>query len=224
MVTKDLSTCSRLYCKYVTHQLHQHSLVQKENRHLASGNKQPKILFSCQIKCAVVTNVYVFPEGPVLLEQRNSHEKLPLDYVESVAVKEELLSLVQPEESFYECRKQDFCSQKRELCLILFNKMLLNFCSVYNLSSPLTLTLREVACSNVLPVMACDSSKMKNKFSEDWLVDTYFREVETFQKLPEFLQEVSANMFFFPGEQMKALLATLETMVEAYQLFNLLSS
>ncbi|KFO59829.1 Ankyrin repeat domain-containing protein 32, partial [Corvus brachyrhynchos] len=153
--------------------------------------------------------------GPVLLEQRNSHEKLPLDYVESVAVKEELLSLVQPGESFYECRKQDFCSQKRELCLILFNKMLLNFCSVYNLSSPLTLTLREVACSNVLPVMACDSSKMKNKFSEDWLVDVYFREVETFQKLPQFLQEVSANMFFFPGEQTKALLAALETMVEA---------
>ncbi|XP_068858367.1 SMC5-SMC6 complex localization factor protein 1 isoform X2 [Aphelocoma coerulescens] len=162
--------------------------------------------------------------GPVLLEQRNSHEKLPLDYVESVAVKEELLSLVQPGESFYECRKQDFCSQKRELCLILFNKMLLNFCSVYNLSSPLTLTLREVACSNVLPVMACDSSKMKNKFSEDWLVDAYFREVETFQKLPQFLQEVSANMFFFPGEQTKALLAALETMVEAYQLLNLFSS
>ncbi|XP_075382575.1 SMC5-SMC6 complex localization factor protein 1 isoform X2 [Mycteria americana] len=160
--------------------------------------------------------------GPVLLQQRDSNGKLPLDYVESIPVKQELLNVVHPEEnieSFYERTEQDFCSQQRELWLILFNKMLLNFCAVYNLSSPFTLTLREVACSNVLPVMARDNCKMKNTFSADWLVDTYFRELETFQKLPQFLQEISANMFFFPGEQMKALLATLETMVEAYQLF-----
>ncbi|XP_050185262.1 SMC5-SMC6 complex localization factor protein 1 isoform X2 [Myiozetetes cayanensis] len=165
--------------------------------------------------------------GPILLQQRNSNGKLPLDCVESVALKEELLNLVHPEESiesFYEWMEQEFCSQQRELCLILFNKLLLNFCSVYNLSSPLTLTLREVACSNVLPVMAYDNSKMKNTFSEDWLVNTYFKELETFQKLPQFLQEISANMFLFPGEQMKVLLATLETMVEAYQLLNLSSS
>ncbi|KAM6363097.1 SMC5-SMC6 complex localization factor protein 1 [Pluvialis apricaria] len=160
--------------------------------------------------------------GAVLLQQRDFDGRLPLDYVESVPVKQELLNVVHPEEnieSFYERTEQDFCRQQRELWLILFSKMLLNFCSVYNLSSPFTLTLREVACSNVLPVMAHDNCKMKNTFSADWLVDTYFREVETFQKLPQFLQEISANMFFFPGEQMKALLATLETMVEAYQLF-----
>ncbi|XP_074992648.1 SMC5-SMC6 complex localization factor protein 1 isoform X1 [Calonectris borealis] len=160
--------------------------------------------------------------GPVLLQQRDSNGKSPLDYVESVAVKQELLNVVHPEEdieSFSERTEQDFCSQQRELWLILYNKMLLNFCSVYNLSSPFTLTLREVACSNVLPVMAHDNCKMKNTFSADWLVDTYFGELETFQKLPQFLQEISANMFFFPGEEMKALLATLETMVEAYQLF-----
>uniref|UniRef100_A0A8C5X8I8 Ankyrin repeat domain-containing protein 32 n=1 Tax=Malurus cyaneus samueli TaxID=2593467 RepID=A0A8C5X8I8_9PASS len=159
--------------------------------------------------------------GPILLQQ-SSKEKFPLDYVESIAIKEELLNIVHPGqsiESFHESKEQDFCSHQRELCLILFNKMLLNFCSVYNLSSPLTLTLREVDCSNVLPIMACDSSKIKNTFSEDWLVDMYFRELETFQKLPQFLQEISANIFFFPSEQMKALLATLETMVEACHLF-----
>ncbi|KAF1463209.1 SMC5-SMC6 complex localization factor protein 1, partial [Spheniscus demersus] len=161
--------------------------------------------------------------GPVLLQQRDSNGKLPLDYVESIPVKQELLNVVHPEEnieSFCERTEQDFCSQQRELWLILFNKMLLNFCSVYNLSSPFTSTLREVACSNVLQVMDRDNCKMKNTFSADWLVDTYFRELETFQNLPQFLQEISANMFFFPGEQMKALLATLETMVEAYQLFS----
>ncbi|KAL2294715.1 hypothetical protein Nmel_008458, partial [Mimus melanotis] len=158
--------------------------------------------------------------GPVLLEQRNSHDKLPLDYVESVTVKEELLNLVYPGESienFYERREQDFCNQKKELCLISFTKMLLNFCSVYNLPTPLTITLRAVACSNVLPIMVCDSSKMKNAFSGHWLVDAYFKELETFEKLPQFLQEISESMLFFPGEHAKALLAVLETMVEPCQ-------
>ncbi|XP_032940812.1 SMC5-SMC6 complex localization factor protein 1 isoform X3 [Catharus ustulatus] len=158
--------------------------------------------------------------GPVLLEQRNSHDKLPLDYVESDTVKEELLNLVYPGESienFNKCREQDFCNQKKELCLISFTKMLLNFCSVYNLSTPLTVTLRAVACSNVLPVMVCNNSKMKYAFSGDWLVDAYFKELETFEKLPQFFQEISGNMLFFPGEHAKALLAVLETMVEPCQ-------
>ncbi|XP_066037384.1 SMC5-SMC6 complex localization factor protein 1 isoform X2 [Chamaea fasciata] len=165
--------------------------------------------------------------GPVLLEQRNSHEKLPLDYVESVMVKEELLNLVYPGENienFYECREREFCNQKKELCLFSFTKMLTNFCSVYNLSTPLTVTLRAVACSNVLPVLVCDSSKMKNAFSGDWLIDTYFKELETFEKLSQFLQEISESMLSFPGEQAKALLAVLETMVEACQCLSLSNS
>ncbi|XP_071585953.1 SMC5-SMC6 complex localization factor protein 1 isoform X1 [Heliangelus exortis] len=160
--------------------------------------------------------------GPILLQQRDSNGKLPLDHVESMEVKQELLNVVHPEEnieSFYQRTEQDFYSQQRELWLTLFSKMLLNFCSVYNLSSPFTLTLREVSCSNGLPVMASDMRKMKSAFSADWLVDRYFREVETFEKLPRFLQDISAAMAFFPGEQMKALLATLETMVEGYHFF-----
>ncbi|XP_025950775.2 SMC5-SMC6 complex localization factor protein 1 isoform X2 [Dromaius novaehollandiae] len=162
--------------------------------------------------------------GPVLLQQRDSNGKLPLDYVESLPVKQALLNIAHPEEtieSFCERIEQDFHSQQIELWLILFNKMLLNFCSVYNLSSPFTLALREVICSNTLPVMASDDSKLKNIFSADWLVDTYLRELETFQKLPQFLQEIPANMVVFSGEQMKALLATLETMAMANQLSTL---
>ncbi|XP_042643539.1 SMC5-SMC6 complex localization factor protein 1 isoform X2 [Tyto alba] len=160
--------------------------------------------------------------GPVLLQQRDSHGKMPLDYVESLAVKQELLHIVHPEESIEslcEHTEQDFCRQQGELWLILFSKMLLNFCSVYNLSSPFSLTLREVACSKGLSVMAHDTCKMKNEFSADWLVGAYFRELETFQKLPQFLPEIAENMGFFPEEQVKALLATLKTMVEAYQLY-----
>lgn len=137
------------------------------------------------------------------------------------------MNLVHPGENienFYECREQEFCNQKKELCLFTFTKMLINFCSVYNLSTPLSVTLRAVACSDVLPVMVCDSSKMKNAFSGDWLVDMYLKELETFEKLSQFLQEISESMLLFPGEQAKALLAVLETMVEACQCLNLSSS
>ncbi|KFZ65005.1 Ankyrin repeat domain-containing protein 32, partial [Podiceps cristatus] len=155
--------------------------------------------------------------GPALLQQRDCNGKLPLDYLESVPVKQELLNVVHPEDNignFYKRTEQDFCSQQRELWLILFSKMLLNFCLVYNLSSPFTFTLREVACSNVLPVMDPVNCKMKTTFSADWLVEKYITELETFQKLPQFLQEISANIGFFSGEQMTALVATLKTMVE----------
>lgn len=137
------------------------------------------------------------------------------------------MNLVHPGENienFYECREQEFCSQKKELCLFSFTKMLTSFCSVYNLSTPLTVTLRAVACSDVLPVTVCDSSKMKNTFSGDWLVDMYFKELETFEKLSQFLQQISESLLSFPGEQAKALLAVLETMVEGCQCLNLSSS
>uniref|UniRef100_A0A8C6ZQ59 Ankyrin repeat domain-containing protein 32 n=2 Tax=Nothoprocta perdicaria TaxID=30464 RepID=A0A8C6ZQ59_NOTPE len=159
--------------------------------------------------------------GPVLLQQRDSDGKLPLDYVESLAVKQELLNTVHPEEtieSFCERTEQELHRQQIELGLVLFNKMLLNFCSVYNLSSPFTLALGETACPNTLPVMPSNAFKLKNTFSGDWLVDTYLRELETFQKLPQFLQEIPANVLVFPGEQVKALQATLETMVMASRL------
>ncbi|XP_010146917.1 PREDICTED: ankyrin repeat domain-containing protein 32, partial [Eurypyga helias] len=160
--------------------------------------------------------------GPALLQQRDSNGKLPLDYVESIPLKQELLNVVHPEEdieSFYEHTEQDFCNQQRELWFVLFTKMLLNFCSVYNLSSPFTFTLRQGGCSDILAVIAPDNCKMKNTFSTDWLVDTYFREREAFEKLPQLLPEISASTSFFPGEQRMALLATLETMLEAYKLF-----
>ncbi|XP_031461143.1 SMC5-SMC6 complex localization factor protein 1 isoform X3 [Phasianus colchicus] len=158
--------------------------------------------------------------GPVLLQHRDSNGKLPLDYVQSLPLKQELLNIVLPEEKieiFNKHTQQDLSSQQKELWLILFNKMLLNFCSVYNLFSPLT--FREVAHSSMLLVMTADSHKMKDTFPAHWLVDTYFKELETFKKLPQFIEEVSAYMCAFPGEQMKALLATLETVVKANQLF-----
>ncbi|XP_048705243.1 SMC5-SMC6 complex localization factor protein 1 isoform X1 [Caretta caretta] len=164
--------------------------------------------------------VFRFLQGPLLLQQRDFYGKLPLDYVESLAVKQELLDIVHPEETvkdFYERVEKDFHSQQRELWLILFNKLLLNFCSVYNLSSPSPLPFKEVAHLNSLPLVAINGCKLKSGSLTDWLVDLYVGELQTFQKLPEFIQEISENLKKSFGEQVHPLLATLETMAMATQ-------
>ncbi|XP_067425023.1 SMC5-SMC6 complex localization factor protein 1 isoform X2 [Emydura macquarii macquarii] len=156
--------------------------------------------------------------GPLLLQQRDFYGKLPLDYVGSIPIKQELLDIVHPEETiedFHERVEKNFQSQQRELCLILFNKMLLNFCSVYNLSSPFPLPFKEVAHLNSLPLMAINGCNLK---STDWLVDLFVGELHTFQRLPEFIQEISENLKKSSGEQIYALLATLETMAMTTQL------
>ncbi|XP_006275656.2 SMC5-SMC6 complex localization factor protein 1 [Alligator mississippiensis] len=156
--------------------------------------------------------------GPKLLQQKDSSGKFPLDYVESIPVKQELLDIVHPEEtveSFSKHVEDDFHSQQTELWLILFSKMLLNICSVYNLPSPFTLTFKELGCSNSVPLVVNDGRKLKNSFVADWFVDLFTRELETFQKLPNFLHTISMDLQHFSGEQMEALLATLETMAKA---------
>ncbi|XP_019387929.1 PREDICTED: SMC5-SMC6 complex localization factor protein 1 [Crocodylus porosus] len=156
--------------------------------------------------------------GPELLQQKDSSGKYPLDYVESIPVKQELLDIVCTEEtveSFSEHVEDDFHSQQTELWLILFSKMLLNICSVYNLPSPFTLTFKELGCSNSVPLVVNDGRKLRSSFVADWLVDLFTRELETFQKLPNFLHTISMDLQHFSGEQMEALLATLETMAKA---------
>ncbi|XP_075788257.1 SMC5-SMC6 complex localization factor protein 1 [Pelodiscus sinensis] len=159
--------------------------------------------------------------GPLLLRQKDFYGKLPLDYVESLSVKQELLDIVHPEETvkdFHERVEKDFHSQQRELWLILFNKMLLNFCSVYNLTSPSLLPFKEVAHLSSLPLGAINGFKLKSSYLTDWLVDHYLRELQTFQKLPELIQEISENLKKSYGEQVYPLLATLETLAVATQL------
>ncbi|XP_065406255.1 SMC5-SMC6 complex localization factor protein 1 isoform X4 [Chrysemys picta bellii] len=154
--------------------------------------------------------------GPLLLQQRDFYGKLPLDYVESLPVKQELLDIVHPEETvknFCERVEKDFHSQQRELWLILFSKMLLNFCSVYNLTSPSPLPFK--AHLNSLPLVAINGCKLKSRSLTDWLVDLYVGELHAFQKLPEFIQKISENLKKSFGEQVYPLLATLETIAMA---------
>uniref|UniRef100_A0A8C3F9W1 Ankyrin repeat domain-containing protein 32 n=1 Tax=Chrysemys picta bellii TaxID=8478 RepID=A0A8C3F9W1_CHRPI len=154
--------------------------------------------------------------GPLLLQQRDFYGKLPLDYVESLPVKQELLDIVHPEETvknFCERVEKDFHSQQRELWLILFSKMLLNFCSVYNLTSPSPLPFK--AHLNSLPLVAINGCKLKSRSLTDWLVDLYVGELHAFQKLPEFIQKISENLKKTFGEQVYPLLATLETIAMA---------
>ncbi|XP_074851421.1 SMC5-SMC6 complex localization factor protein 1 isoform X2 [Carettochelys insculpta] len=158
--------------------------------------------------------------GPLLLQQRDFYGKLPLDYVESLTVKQELLDIVHPEETvkdFHEHVEKDFHRQQREFWLILFNKMLLNICSVYNLSSPSPLPFKEVVHLCSVPLGTINGCKLKSRSLNDWLIDHYIGELQTFQNLPELIQEISENLKKSYGEQLYPLLAALETIAMATQ-------
>uniref|UniRef100_A0A8D0GUV7 SMC5-SMC6 complex localization factor 1 n=1 Tax=Sphenodon punctatus TaxID=8508 RepID=A0A8D0GUV7_SPHPU len=162
--------------------------------------------------------------GTVLLHQRDSEGKSPLDYVKSLTTKQKLLHVVQPEETvenFSAHMEKHFQSQQIELWTNLFSKMLLNFCSVYNLFTPFPSTLRKVACSSLFPQMNIDGYKGNTRSRTDWLIDLYVREIETFKKLPDSLQEIIEGLKNCSEDQAQAYLAAMEEIAMAVQISSL---
>uniref|UniRef100_A0A8D0GV55 SMC5-SMC6 complex localization factor 1 n=1 Tax=Sphenodon punctatus TaxID=8508 RepID=A0A8D0GV55_SPHPU len=162
--------------------------------------------------------------GELLLHQRDSEGKSPLDYVKSLTTKQKLLHVVQPEETvenFSAHMEKHFQSQQIELWTNLFSKMLLNFCSVYNLFTPFPSTLRKVACSSLFPQMNIDGYKGNTRSRTDWLIDLYVREIETFKKLPDSLQEIIEGLKNCSEDQAQAYLAAMEEIAMAVQISSL---
>ncbi|XP_030049254.1 SMC5-SMC6 complex localization factor protein 1 isoform X2 [Microcaecilia unicolor] len=153
--------------------------------------------------------------GPVLLQQRDMEGKLPLDYVASPQLKEELFAIVQVQETiedFHERLELDVCSQRIEFASFLLSKMLLNFCSVYNLplnGFPLNI---KAMCSDAAQLMSDRKSQRATSFT-DWLVEHYAKNLETFQKIPEFLREIPENIQQCTRLHVQTLLAVLKTLV-----------
>lgn len=158
--------------------------------------------------------------GPELLKQVNCQGKLPLDYIQCVATKQSLLHIVKPEESvedFHAEVKHNFFNQQTEFWTVLFSKMLLNFCSVYNLFTPFSLTIKKLAYSNPL-LMTAGSCKFSTCSHTHWFVDLYCKELESFQNLPQYLKETIKELNKCHGEQHQAFAATLEQVTMAMEM------
>ncbi|XP_027621789.1 SMC5-SMC6 complex localization factor protein 1 isoform X2 [Tupaia chinensis] len=153
-------------------------------------------------------------KGPVLLQQRNSKGELPLDYVVSPQVKEELFSITKIEdtmENFYVQTEKHFHQQQLEFGSFLLSRMLLNFCSVFDLTSEFVLAFKGLTHLNEL-LMACKSYKETTGAHTDWLLDLYAKNIKTLQTLPHMLKELPENLKVCPGVHTEALLVTLEMM------------
>ncbi|XP_054843240.1 SMC5-SMC6 complex localization factor protein 1 isoform X2 [Eublepharis macularius] len=160
--------------------------------------------------------------GPVLLQQMDSEGKFPLDYLECVTTKQDLLHSIRPEErveDFHAQVKNNMCDQQVEFGAMLFCKMLLNFCSVYNLFIPFSLTSKKLTTNPLLETTSC--FKLNTSFYAHWFIDLYFRELETFQNLPVYLQKTIEELKKCPGEQKEAFSATLQQIAVTIQLSNL---
>ncbi|XP_047412094.1 SMC5-SMC6 complex localization factor protein 1 isoform X1 [Sciurus carolinensis] len=160
--------------------------------------------------------------GPVLLQQRNSKGELPLDYVISPQIKEELFAITKIEdtvENFHAQAEKHFYHQQLEFGSFLLSRMLLNFCSIFDLSSEFFLAFKGLTHLNELR-MPCKSYKETTSSHTDWLLDLYARNIKTLQKLPNILKELPENLKVCPGVHTEALLVTLEMMCRSFTEFS----
>ncbi|XP_023585888.1 SMC5-SMC6 complex localization factor protein 1 isoform X2 [Trichechus manatus latirostris] len=156
--------------------------------------------------------------GPVLLQQRNSMGELPLDYVVSPQIKEELFAITKIEdtvENFHAQVEKHFHHQQLEFGSFLLSRMLLNFCSIFDLSSEFLLAFKGLTHLSEL-LMACKSYKETTSAHTDWLLDLYARNIKTLQKLPNILKELPENVKVCPGVHTEALLVTLEMLCRQF--------
>ncbi|XP_008699087.1 SMC5-SMC6 complex localization factor protein 1 isoform X1 [Ursus maritimus] len=160
--------------------------------------------------------------GPVLLQQRNSKGELPLDYVVSSEIKEELFAITKIEdtvENFHAQAEKHFYHQQLEFGSFLLSRMLLNFCSIFDLSSEFLLAFKGLTHRNVL-LVACKNYKETTSAHTDWLLDLYARNIKTLQTLPNILKELPENLKMCPGVHTEALLVTLEMMCRSVTEFS----
>ncbi|XP_054412431.1 SMC5-SMC6 complex localization factor protein 1 isoform X3 [Pongo abelii] len=160
--------------------------------------------------------------GPVLLQQRNAKGELPLDYVVSPQIKEELFAITEIEdtvENFHAQAEKHFHYQQLEFGSFLLSRMLLNFCSIFDLSSEFILASKGLTHLNEL-LMACKSHKETTSVHTDWLLDLYAVNIKTLQKLPHILKELPENLKVCPGIHTEALMVTLEMMCRSVMEFS----
>ncbi|XP_063468366.1 SMC5-SMC6 complex localization factor protein 1 isoform X10 [Symphalangus syndactylus] len=160
--------------------------------------------------------------GPVLLQQRNAKGELPLDYVVSPQIKEELFAITKIEdtvENFHAQAEKHFHYQQLEFGSFLLSRMLLNFCSIFDLSSEFILASKGLTHLNEL-LMACKSHKETTSVHTDWLLDLYAENIKTLQKLPHILKELPENLKVCPGVHTESLMVTLEMMCRSVTEFS----
>ncbi|XP_030672755.1 SMC5-SMC6 complex localization factor protein 1 isoform X2 [Nomascus leucogenys] len=160
--------------------------------------------------------------GPVLLQQRNAKGELPLDYVVSPQIKEELFAITKIEdtvENFHAQAEKHFHYQQLEFGSFLLSRMLLNFCSIFDLTSEFILASKGLTHLNEL-LMACKSHKETTSVHTDWLLDLYAENIKTLQKLPHILKELPENLKVCPGVHTESLMVTLEMMCQSVTEFS----
>lgn len=155
-----------------------------------------------------------FFTGPELLQQRNSKGELPLDHVLSPKDREELFAITNLDDTvdnFHAQTQKRFYHQQLEFGSFLLSRMLLSFCSIFDLSSEFTLAFKGLAHLSEL-LMACNSDTEATSGHTDWLLDLYARNIKALKKLPDVLKELPGSLSVRPGVHTEALLVTLEMM------------
>ncbi|XP_068941205.1 SMC5-SMC6 complex localization factor protein 1 isoform X2 [Petaurus breviceps papuanus] len=160
--------------------------------------------------------------GSVLLQQKTSKGKLPLDYVLAPQIKEDLLAALHIKGSTKDLHTQaeeHFYQQQIEFGSFLLSRMLLNFCSIFNLFSNFSV-FKELTHLHERLFTSPRTCKDVTSLHTDWIMDLYARDLVTLKKLPSLLKGIPENLGVFTGVHTQALLITLKTMLEQSETFH----
>ncbi|KAM8960804.1 SMC5-SMC6 complex localization factor protein 1 [Pelodytes ibericus] len=151
--------------------------------------------------------------GPILLQQRDSDGKFPLDYIISPQAKKELFDVVKLEETiedFHRHAAQEFDKHITEFSAFLLSRMLLNFLSVFNLP-PNSLTARTLYPNASSLIRHVKDKGTTNSFSHS-LVERYIEGIVTMQNLGDLLQAFPEALLHTAGFNLQILQAILHIM------------
>lgn len=140
-----------------------------------------------------------------------------MDYVLSPKDKEELFAITNIDDTvdnFHAKTQKHFYHQQLEFGSFLLSRMLISFCSIFDLSSEFILAFKGLSHLSEL-LMACNTDTEPTSAHSDWLLDLYARNIKTLKKLPSVLKELPENLNVCPGVHTEALLVTLEMMCQS---------
>ncbi|XP_063820083.1 SMC5-SMC6 complex localization factor protein 1 [Pseudophryne corroboree] len=152
--------------------------------------------------------------GPVLLEQKDSAGKFPLDHVSSPQLKKELFQIVHVKETIEEFHKhaaQVSDGHKVEFAAFLLSRMLISFISLYGLPSD-ALTAKTL-CPNAA-LLAKHAIKTPASFRNS-IVESYIDAVAVMHDLSDFLPTIPKSFLRSPGFNMQVLLSVLHTLASS---------
>ncbi|XP_066567934.1 SMC5-SMC6 complex localization factor protein 1 [Amia ocellicauda] len=157
--------------------------------------------------------------GSVLLQQKDSAGKSPLDYLDSPALREELLAAVCKGDSSSRgmLGSEGVDEVTMEVCGCLLNCILLNYLTVHNLPTQASLSASPALLSQLINSLHTHGAQMVTYGWRDPQLARHAQDIETLLRMKELQGHVPPNLKSSSGKWVGILMLLLEALVSEGQ-------